>query len=138
MNKLVKVWQIGRLSYRKSLELQKHLVRLHHENKELSNTLVCLEHPPVYTTGIRTGQYPEQVAKNLEQLGKQPLRRHHKSWNRHLQGQSSTGRTGAVWSHFTGRDSWLYTRYWTWKILSLAWGGMCVISKKLWYDYAIS
>ncbi|XP_068910720.1 octanoyl-[acyl-carrier-protein]:protein N-octanoyltransferase LIPT2, mitochondrial [Tenebrio molitor] len=69
MNKLVKVWQIGRLSYRKSLELQKHLVRLHHENKELSNTLVCLEHPPVYTTGIRTGQYPEQVAKNLEQLG---------------------------------------------------------------------
>ncbi|XP_008200951.2 octanoyl-[acyl-carrier-protein]:protein N-octanoyltransferase LIPT2, mitochondrial [Tribolium castaneum] len=70
MHKLVKVWQIGRLNYSKGLKLQKHLVHLHHEQPEFANnTLLCLEHPPVYTTGIRTKEYPQDVAQQLEALG---------------------------------------------------------------------
>ncbi|RZC39173.1 lipoyltransferase 2, mitochondrial, partial [Asbolus verrucosus] len=69
MPKLVKVWQIGQISYTESLKLQKYLVNLHHKNKELANTVLCVEHPPVYTTGIRTKQYPESEANRLKELG---------------------------------------------------------------------
>ncbi|XP_063909640.1 octanoyl-[acyl-carrier-protein]:protein N-octanoyltransferase LIPT2, mitochondrial isoform X2 [Zophobas morio] len=69
MQKLVKVWQIGRLSYSKSLKLQKYIVSLHHKNHPLSNTLLCVEHPPVYTIGIRTKDYPPSVEKQLQNLG---------------------------------------------------------------------
>lgn len=69
MLKLIKVWQVGRLSYKNGLALQKYLVTLHQQNSQLANTLLCLEHPPVFTLGIRSKDYPQEVAKQLEALG---------------------------------------------------------------------
>lgn len=69
MTEIVRVWQLGQIKYTKALKLQKLLVKLHHENKKLANTLLCLEHPPVYTTGLRTDKYSDKEAQKLVQLG---------------------------------------------------------------------
>lgn len=70
MERLIKVWQIGRINYGKSLKLQKYLVNFHHQHKDAANTLLFLEHPPVYTTGIRTKIYSEQEEAKLRSVGK--------------------------------------------------------------------
>ncbi|KAJ8971713.1 hypothetical protein NQ317_006015 [Molorchus minor] len=59
MERLVKVWQVGKISYANGLKLQKQLANLHTRDKHLNDTLLCVEHPPVYTIGIRTNLYDE-------------------------------------------------------------------------------
>lgn len=70
MARLVKVWHVGKISYPLGLQLQKHLANLHNKNIHINNTLLCLEHTPVYTTGIRTKQYTEEEASKLKSKGK--------------------------------------------------------------------
>lgn len=69
MAKLVKVWHIDKISYGLGIKLQKHLASLHNKNTYINNTLLCLEHYPVYTTGIRTRQYTDAVAEKLKSKG---------------------------------------------------------------------
>src|SRR3712207_9361006 len=45
---------LGRIDYRDALELQ-HRLRAARQAGELPDTLLLLEHPPVYTRGRRTG-----------------------------------------------------------------------------------
>ncbi|XP_046616353.1 putative lipoyltransferase 2, mitochondrial isoform X2 [Neodiprion virginianus] len=74
-NRIVKVLRAGRLDYGAALSLQKNLADLHYGNKELvmetQNTLVLLEHNPVYTIGIRRNDYSEEEEKKLTKLGAQ-------------------------------------------------------------------
>lgn len=70
MNPRVKVLLAGRLSYGAGLHLQKTLSDYHHKHLTKSaNTLVLLEHEPVYTVGIRKGEYTEADEKKLRSLG---------------------------------------------------------------------
>lgn len=70
MNPRVKVLLAGRLSYGVGLHLQKILSDHHHKRlTESANTLVILEHEPVYTVGIRNGVYTEADEKKLRSLG---------------------------------------------------------------------
>ncbi|XP_029668751.1 putative lipoyltransferase 2, mitochondrial [Formica exsecta] len=70
MNPRVKVLLAGRLSYSVGLHLQKILSDHHHKClTESANTLVLLEHEPVYTVGIRNGIYTEADEKKLRSLG---------------------------------------------------------------------
>ncbi|XP_076175010.1 lipoyl(octanoyl) transferase 2 [Ptiloglossa arizonensis] len=70
-SKIVKVLWAGRLSYTAGLRLQKILFTQHHENlgKDTSNTLVLVEHNPVYTVGIRDKSYTMQDIEKLKGLG---------------------------------------------------------------------
>ncbi|XP_046742699.1 putative lipoyltransferase 2, mitochondrial [Diprion similis] len=74
-NRIVKVLRAGRLDYGAALSLQKILADLHHGNKELvtetQNTLVLLEHNPVYTIGIRRKDYSVEEERKLTKLGAQ-------------------------------------------------------------------
>ncbi|CAH1119252.1 unnamed protein product [Phaedon cochleariae] len=70
MGRLVKALKIGTVSYSKGLLLQKHFADLHNKNYPTnSNVLLCLEHHPVYTTGIRTEQYTDSEVTKLKQKG---------------------------------------------------------------------
>lgn len=69
MAKLVKVWNVGTISYSVGLKLQKHIANLHNKNSCINNTLLCLEHCPVYTTGIRSKQYTEFEEEKLKAKG---------------------------------------------------------------------
>lgn len=70
-NPRVKVLLAGRLSYGVGLHLQKILSDHHHHkcSNETANTLVLLEHDPVYTVGIRDGGYTEADERKLRSLG---------------------------------------------------------------------
>lgn len=62
----------GRLRYGAGLQLQKILSDLHHNNKlktDIRNTLVLVEHDPVYTVGIRTKDYSKEDEEKLINLG---------------------------------------------------------------------
>ncbi|XP_023022727.2 lipoyl(octanoyl) transferase 2 [Leptinotarsa decemlineata] len=69
MERLVKVWKVGRISYSKGLALQNYLASLHLTKDEPNNVLLCVEHDPVYTIGIRTKQYSDEEAIKLIQKG---------------------------------------------------------------------
>lgn len=67
---MVKVLLAGRLPYGVGLQLQKALSDKHHKrSNEIANTLVLLEHEPVYTVGIRNKGYTEENEKKLRSLG---------------------------------------------------------------------
>ncbi|KAJ8952996.1 hypothetical protein NQ318_015356 [Aromia moschata] len=66
MERLVKVWQVGRISYANGLKLQRYLANLHNKDGHLSDTILCVEHPPVYTIGIRTKLYGEAEETKLK------------------------------------------------------------------------
>ena len=71
-SRVVKVLWAGRLSYGTGLQLQKVLADQHHHktlNSPTSNTLVLLEHNPVYTVGIRNKGYDKEDEKKLKDLG---------------------------------------------------------------------
>lgn len=71
MNKLVKVWNIGRVSYTKGLKLQKYVADLHvTQTDHVNNTILLLEHDPVYTVGIRRHDYSKEDEVKLRALGK--------------------------------------------------------------------
>ncbi|XP_076238459.1 lipoyl(octanoyl) transferase 2 [Calliopsis andreniformis] len=69
--KVVKVLWAGRLSYDAGLRLQKVLSNKHYQNMENSscNTLILLEHNPVFTVGIRDKNYSKQEEEKLRNLG---------------------------------------------------------------------
>lgn len=67
MSKTIKILSVGRLNYLPSLELQK-LISEEVRNKVLPNTLIAVEHNPVYTVGIRDKIYSSEEAK-LVKLG---------------------------------------------------------------------
>ncbi|KAG5871493.1 hypothetical protein JTB14_030830 [Gonioctena quinquepunctata] len=69
MERLVKVWRLGRINYWKALFLQKYLASLHKKNNGVNNTLLCVEHDPVYTIGIRTNPYPKEETIKLIEKG---------------------------------------------------------------------
>ncbi|XP_047352911.1 putative lipoyltransferase 2, mitochondrial [Vespa velutina] len=68
---IVKVLRIGKLRYGPSVKLQKILSDLHFKqlNNETCNTLLLVEHDPVYTIGIRNKNYTEEDEKKLRNLG---------------------------------------------------------------------
>lgn len=70
MAKVVKVWHVGKLNYSMGIQLQNYLSRLHNINTTyLNDTLLCLEHYPVYTTGIRNKQYTQEESMKLKSTG---------------------------------------------------------------------
>ncbi|GLG97641.1 Putative lipoyltransferase, partial [Gryllus bimaculatus] len=62
----------GRMDYRTALKLQ-YLLASNHKNPSLcektNNTLVLIEHDPVYTVGIRDKSYSHEDEKKLKALG---------------------------------------------------------------------
>jgi len=69
-SRIVKVLFAGRLPYGVGLQLQKILVDHHHKRlSEPANTLIILEHDPVYTVGIRNKKYTEEDERKLRNLG---------------------------------------------------------------------
>lgn len=68
---IVKLLWVGRLKYGPSLQLQKILSSLHHKQSDngICNTLLLVEHDPVYTIGIRSKKYTEEDEKKLKNLG---------------------------------------------------------------------
>lgn len=69
MERLVKVLNVGKITYSNGLKLQKYLASLHNKSIGTHNTLLCVEHPPVYTTGIRNKQYTENDVIKLKEKG---------------------------------------------------------------------
>lgn len=69
MKNIVKVWQTGKINYGQSLKLQKYLADMHHKNIPMSDTILLVEHPPVYTIGIRTKDYTIEDEALLKQKG---------------------------------------------------------------------
>ncbi|EZA46339.1 hypothetical protein DMN91_006759 [Ooceraea biroi] len=68
--RVVKFLLAGRLPYGIGLQLQKTLADHHHKRlSEPANTLVVLEHEPVYTVGIRNKGYTEEDERKLRSLG---------------------------------------------------------------------
>lgn len=71
MNRLIKIWEEGVIKYDKAFKLQKILAVRHIEfgDKHSQDTLLIVEHPPVYTIGIRTSQYNTEEENRLKNLG---------------------------------------------------------------------
>lgn len=69
---VVSVVNAGRLAYQQGLQLQKTLAQRHTDPDvpaDRRNSLILVEHNPVYTIGIRTAPYPDSEIKQLEALG---------------------------------------------------------------------
>ena len=65
---LVSVLRLGTLGYAAALALQNKLVaRI--QAGEGGSSLVVVQHPPVYTTGMRTKDYSEEEERRLRGLG---------------------------------------------------------------------
>lgn len=77
MNRLVDVFNLGRLDYRSALRVQKHLLaeslaslqQSPSSQKPVKNTLLLVEHDPVYTVGLRRKDYPAAELDKLRALG---------------------------------------------------------------------
>ncbi|XP_066590385.1 octanoyl-[acyl-carrier-protein]:protein N-octanoyltransferase LIPT2, mitochondrial [Prorops nasuta] len=70
MSRLVKVLWAGRFHYGSGLHLQQLLANAHKSNINNNyDTVVFLEHNPVYTVGIRNKGYTEEEEKKLKELG---------------------------------------------------------------------
>ncbi|KAG8041112.1 hypothetical protein G9C98_002100 [Cotesia typhae] len=70
-SRIVKLIWAGRMSYKAGLNLQKTLVDQHHHNSNSTqeNTLVLIEHNPVYTIGIRDKNYTAEEIERLRGTG---------------------------------------------------------------------
>ena len=71
MQKLIQVHNLGRLDYSKALKIQKYFVNNHLTNPtdEQKDTLLLVEHNPVYTVGLRRSLYTENELEKLKSLG---------------------------------------------------------------------
>lgn len=77
MNRLVDVFHLGRLDYRSALRVQKHflaeslanLQQKPEQQQPVKNTLLLVEHEPVYTVGLRRKDYPQAELDKLRALG---------------------------------------------------------------------
>lgn len=68
MANTVQLLTVGRMGYSQALKLQL-MIRNQVKEKKLSDTLIIVEHNPVYTIGIRDKQYDETEKKRLIKLG---------------------------------------------------------------------
>lgn len=69
---VLKIWNAGRTSYAKGLQLQAVLAGRHHQSQDPAedhDTLLIVEHTPVYTIGIRTRDYSDADIKLLKATG---------------------------------------------------------------------
>jgi lipoate-protein ligase B len=72
MAKIAKVLQAGKMSYKLALRLQQLLADRHKSSKEVTgiqDTLILVEHFPVYTVGIRSKGYSQETEDKLVSLG---------------------------------------------------------------------
>lgn len=70
MTKFVNSWNVGSISYSNGLKLQKIISDRHHlTNNEIKDTFLFLEHPPVYTVGLRSKSYTKEDEIRLKALG---------------------------------------------------------------------
>lgn len=71
MSRVVHVLRTGKLSYQKSLNLQKTVssIVLNDQTGSLPNALILTEHDPVYTVGIWTKSYGPEEEQRLKMLG---------------------------------------------------------------------
>ncbi|KAF4522720.1 hypothetical protein B566_EDAN010926 [Ephemera danica] len=71
MSRVIKVWNEGLIKYDQAYKLQKVLAARHIKNcdKTPPDTLLLVEHPAVYTVGIRSSQYGEDEERRLKDLG---------------------------------------------------------------------
>lgn len=77
MARIVNVWNVGRIAYQPALLLQKHLAECYKSaidgsptsNSITNDTLLLVEHDPVYTIGIRNNQYDAKEESRLKALG---------------------------------------------------------------------
>ncbi|XP_017768144.1 PREDICTED: putative lipoyltransferase 2, mitochondrial [Nicrophorus vespilloides] len=69
--RVVKVWRLGRINYGDAQKVQTALAQLHHSspNDDTLNSMLLLEHTPVYTVGIRRKDYTEDEAERLRATG---------------------------------------------------------------------
>ncbi len=71
----VQVLDLGRISYQPALEIQHKFSQSHldhlaaRSDSPAPNTLLVLEHNPVYTVGIRTKGYTHEYENQLKSLG---------------------------------------------------------------------
>lgn len=72
-SKVVRLLYAGRMHYNAGLNLQKLLVDQHFqkEKDDICNTLLILEHNPVFTIGIRQKDYTIEDEEKLKNLGAQ-------------------------------------------------------------------
>jgi len=75
MQRMINVYKLGRLDYKKCLSIQKFLVQQQLEpNKNSSfgsDSMLLVEHEPVYTVGIRRNSYKENDLNELRALNAQ-------------------------------------------------------------------
>ena len=74
VNKVIQVFNLGRLEYSKCFKIQKHFLDQHLNGaiNDALNTLLLVEHdPPVYTIGIRRAKYLEKEMSDLRKLNAQ-------------------------------------------------------------------
>ncbi|RNA41584.1 lipoyltransferase mitochondrial [Brachionus plicatilis] len=70
MKKLVRVINLGRMEYNKCLKIQQHILAENLSSPN-SNSLILVEHDPVYTVGLRKQTYSKEYLENLAKLGAQ-------------------------------------------------------------------
>uniref|UniRef100_T1J567 lipoyl(octanoyl) transferase n=1 Tax=Strigamia maritima TaxID=126957 RepID=T1J567_STRMM len=73
MSRVVKVYKLGLISFNNALKIQYNIAQTHfkgmkEKKNNSSDTLLLLEHRPVYTVGIRRKEYAETEEK-LKNLG---------------------------------------------------------------------
>ncbi|PSN37421.1 putative lipoyltransferase 2 [Blattella germanica] len=70
MCRIARILQVGRMSYGSALRLQKLIADNHHAAKDgIHDTLILVEHTPVYTIGIRSKDYSQETEEKLISLG---------------------------------------------------------------------
>ncbi|XP_050303499.1 putative lipoyltransferase 2, mitochondrial isoform X2 [Anthonomus grandis grandis] len=71
LERLVRTWNLGKINYTNGLKLQEYVASLHIQNSDpiVKNTLLCLEHDPVYTVGLRTKDYGSDIENKLKKTG---------------------------------------------------------------------
>lgn len=74
MSRLVKIINLKQTSYARSLAIQEQIRRrklesLNCKSGEISDYLVLVEHDPVYTIGLRSKEYSEDLEIRLRMLG---------------------------------------------------------------------
>ena len=68
MKNLINVYKLGKLDYKKCLNIQKYLVNKHLNNKNdnIKDSILLVEHEPVYTIGIRRQNYSKNQLNELK------------------------------------------------------------------------
>lgn len=70
MQRIVRVADVGRLSYTSGLKIQEYVSKfIHASSSETNGVIILVEHEPVYTVGIRNKDYDTDYEKKLQSLG---------------------------------------------------------------------